>query len=49
LWTRLGRPPKVPTLYVFDAHGNLARAYDRRVDAAPPSLDELEATLAALP
>jgi thiol-disulfide isomerase/thioredoxin len=48
LWTRLGRPPKVPTLYVFDGAGVLARSFDRRVDPLP-TLDDLEAALAALP
>lgn len=48
LWAQLGRPPKVPTLYVFDRAGALARRYDRRVDPLP-TLADLEATVAALP
>ena len=44
LWTSLGRPPKVPTVYVFDGTGALVRAFDRRTDAIP-TLDELEAAL----
>lgn len=46
LWSALGRPPKVPTLYVFAADGTLVRSYDRRVDALP-TLADLEAALAA--
>ena len=48
LWTRLGRPTKVPTLYVFDRHGVLARTYDRRFDAIP-RFDELDRLIASLP
>lgn len=48
LWTRLGRPTKVPTLYVFDRHGALARTYDRRFDAIP-RFDELDRLIASLP
>lgn len=44
LWSALGRPPKVPTLYVFGADGSLTRRFDRRVDAVP-TLDDLEAAL----
>lgn len=45
LWAALGRPPKVPTLYVFGADGDLTRRFDRRVDPLP-TLDDLEAALA---
>jgi thiol-disulfide isomerase/thioredoxin len=48
LWTSLGRPPKVPTLYVFDRNGVLAKTYDRRFDALP-TFDELERVIDALP
>jgi thiol-disulfide isomerase/thioredoxin len=48
LWTRLGRPTKVPTLYIFDRHGTLAKTYDRRVDALP-TFDELDRVVSALP
>jgi len=44
LWTALGRPPKVPTLYVFAAGGALVRTFDRRNQAAP-SYDELAAAI----
>ena len=40
LWSALGRPPKVPTIYVFDRGGRLVRTFDRRQDEVP--------TLAAL-
>ncbi|MBE7454748.1 MAG: TlpA family protein disulfide reductase [Kofleriaceae bacterium] len=48
MWGQLGRPPKVPTLYVFDRTGALARTFDRRHDPLPTRAD-LEAALAALP
>jgi len=48
LWTQLGRPPKVPTLYIFDRHGTLAKTYDRRVDPLP-TFDELDRLIASLP
>jgi len=44
LWSALGRPTKVPTLYVFGADGSLTRSFDRRVDPLP-TLDDLEAAL----
>jgi len=44
VWASLGRPPKVPTLFVFDRDGALVRTFDRRSDAIP-TLDELRATL----
>ena len=40
VWTSLGRPPKVPTLYVFDRDGGLVRTFDRQVEA-PPTVDAL--------
>ena len=43
-WASLGRPPKVPTLYIFDRTGALVRAYDRRTGDVP-TLDELRAAL----
>jgi thiol-disulfide isomerase/thioredoxin len=48
LWTHLGRPPKVPTVYVFDRHGALAKTYDRRTDALP-TFDELDRLISSLP
>jgi thiol-disulfide isomerase/thioredoxin len=48
LWTHLGRPPKVPTLYVFDRNGALAKTYDRRTDALP-TFDELDRLISSLP
>ena len=44
VWASLGRPPKVPTLFIFDRDGALVRAFDRRSDAIP-TLDELRAAL----
>lgn len=44
VWTSLGRPPKVPTLYVFDRDGGLVRTFDRQVEA-PPTVDALERAL----
>lgn len=44
LWIRLGRPPKVPTLFVFDRDGALVRAFDRRSER-PPSYAELDAAI----
>ena len=44
LWAALGRPPKVPALYVFDRRGRLVRTFDRR-RAEIPTLAELEAAL----
>ncbi len=48
MWTLLGRPPKVPTLFVFDRQGALARTYDRRVDPLP-TFQDLAVVIAALP
>jgi hypothetical protein len=47
LFTALGRPPKVPTIYVFDAAGTLAARFDRR-DRTLPDAHELDALLARL-
>jgi thiol-disulfide isomerase/thioredoxin len=47
LWAALGRPPKIPTLYVYDRAGALVRVYDRRVDPLPTA-GELDALLARL-
>ncbi len=47
LWSGLGRPPKVPTIFVFDRSGALAKSYDRRVDPLP-SFDDLDAVVTAL-
>ena len=41
LFTELGRPPKVPTLYVYDARGSLVQIYDRQY-REPPSAGELD-------
>ena len=48
LWAQLGSPTKVPTIYIFDRHGVLAKTYDRRFDALP-TFDELERVIASLP
>lgn len=45
MWASLGRPPKIPTVYVFDRHGALVRLFDRRTEAVP----DLDALLGALP
>jgi len=47
LFTALGRPPKVPTIYVFDRAGALAARYDRRRRKMPDAA-ELGALLARL-
>ncbi len=44
VWAALGRPPKVPTIYVFDRDRRLVRTFDRRRDPLP-TLAELEAAL----
>ena len=44
LWVALGRPPKVPTVLVFDRAGALVRAFDRRTER-PPTYAELEAAV----
>jgi thiol-disulfide isomerase/thioredoxin len=47
LFEILGRPPKVPTLYIYDRTGTLVEIYDRR-DRAMPDADELGAVLGKL-
>lgn len=47
LFALLGQPPKVPTLYVFDAAGALVTTYDRR-DRAMPDAGELRELLRRL-
>ncbi len=47
LFAALGRPPLIPTLWVYDARGALAATYDRS-QRAPPTRAELEALLAKL-
>jgi thiol-disulfide isomerase/thioredoxin len=39
LFTALGRPPKVPTIYVFDQAGGLAARYDRRQRKMPDAAE----------
>jgi thiol-disulfide isomerase/thioredoxin len=47
LFDALGRPPKVPTIYIYDAAGALAARYDRR-ERALPDEDELARVLQEL-
>ena len=47
LFTRLGRPPKIPTLFVFDRGGALIAVYDRR-ERPMPDARELDALFATL-
>lgn len=47
LFSALGRPPKVPTIYVYDRAGALAARYDRR-DRPLPGEAELAALLRGL-
>jgi len=47
LFAALGRPPKVPTIYVFDRTGGLAARYDRRQRKMPDAA-ELRALLGRL-
>jgi thiol-disulfide isomerase/thioredoxin len=47
LFTALGRPPKVPTLFVYDQVGNLVMRYDRR-ERRMPDAAELTALLQRL-
>ena len=47
LFTALGRPPKVPTIFVFDHAGALAATYDRR-QVKMPDAAELGALLGRL-
>lgn len=39
LFAALGRPPKVPTIYVYDRAGRLVEVYDRRTRAMPTAAD----------
>ena len=47
LFTELGRPPKIPTLYVYDARGALVQIYDRQAREQPDA-GELDALFARL-
>lgn len=47
LFGRLGAPPLIPTIYVYDRAGGLVATFDRR-ERAPPEQDELDAMLARL-
>ncbi|MBA3398233.1 MAG: TlpA family protein disulfide reductase [Deltaproteobacteria bacterium] len=47
LFEVLGRPPKIPTVFVYDASGRLVARFDRR-DRAPPDATELAALLRGL-
>lgn len=47
VFAALGRPPLIPTMFVYDRHGALVETFDRRV-RKPPSKSELEALLAKL-
>ena len=47
LFTAIGRPPKVPTMFVYDGAGQLVTTFDRR-QRPPASEAELEAALAAI-
>lgn len=47
LFEVLGRPPKIPTVFVYDATGRLVARFDRR-DRAPPEATELAALLRGL-
>jgi thiol-disulfide isomerase/thioredoxin len=47
LFDELGRPPKVPTLFVYDARGALVETFDRRY-RDQPGPGELDAVLARL-
>jgi len=47
LFDAFGRPPLIPTIYVFDRAGSLVQTFDRR-QRTPPSHDELVGLLARL-
>jgi thiol-disulfide isomerase/thioredoxin len=47
VFTALGSPAQIPTMYIFDRTGALVQTYDRRA-RKPPSRDELVAVLARL-
>ena len=44
LFTTFGSPPKIPTMYLYDAHGAPVETFDRAARAQPSSA-ELEAAL----
>lgn len=44
LFAALGRPPKVPTIFVYDSFGNLVARYDRQ-ERKMPDAEELDALL----
>ncbi len=44
MWSSLGRPARVPTIYLFDHTGALVRTFDRTTDPIP-TLAELERAL----
>jgi thiol-disulfide isomerase/thioredoxin len=47
LFDAFGRPPLIPTIYVYDRAGVLVQTFDRR-QRTPPTHDELVALLARL-
>lgn len=47
VFAELGRPPQIPTMFVYDRHGTLVATFDRRA-RTPPSRAELETLLAKL-
>jgi len=47
LFSTLGSPPKIPTLFVYDAQGKLVETYDRR-DRPEPTAGDLEPLLRRL-
>lgn len=48
VWASLGRPARVPTIYVFDRAGVLVETFARADDRPPPSLEQLEAAVPGL-
>jgi thiol-disulfide isomerase/thioredoxin len=47
MFDALGRPPLIPTIYIYDRAGALVQTFDRR-QRTPPSHDELVGLLARL-
>lgn len=47
LYSQLGSPPKIPTLFVYDQSGALVETFDRR-ERPEPTADELEPLLRRL-
>jgi thiol-disulfide isomerase/thioredoxin len=47
LFGALGRPPRIPTMFVYDGAGALVQTYDRS-ERPPPAKAELAALLATL-